>query len=57
MGWAMNLIGGLTQRQWDDAFRAGGYPPDVAARYIAILRGRIAEGRAAANSDWPFEGR
>jgi hypothetical protein len=41
--WAASLIGSLSGRQWQDAFRAGGYPPDVAARFIDILRGRVAD--------------
>jgi hypothetical protein len=39
--WAASLVGRLTERQWQDAFRAGGYAPDVAARFIDILRARI----------------
>ena len=46
VGWAMDLLGGLTVPQWNDAFRAGGYTPDVASRYIGLLRNRIIEGRA-----------
>ena len=41
--WAGALIGGLSERQWQDAFRAGGYAPDVAARFINILRERIVQ--------------
>ena len=41
--WAAALIGGLSERQWQDAFRAGGYAPDLAARFIEILRGRVAD--------------
>ena len=41
--WAGALIGGLSERQWQDAFRAGGYTPDVAARFIGILRGRVSD--------------
>jgi hypothetical protein len=41
--WAATLIGGLSERQWQDAFRAGSYAPDVAARFIKILRGRVAQ--------------
>ena len=41
--WAAALAGGLSEHQWQEAFRAGGYAPDVAARFIAILRTRIAE--------------
>ena len=41
--WAGALIGGLSERQWQDAFRAGGYAPDMAARFIKILRERVAQ--------------
>ena len=41
--WAASLIGGLSERQWQDAFRAGGYPPDLAGRFIEILRGRVGD--------------
>jgi len=35
----------LTDDQWRDAFRAGGYEPRVAARFIAQLHARIEEAR------------
>jgi hypothetical protein len=41
--WAAALVGRLSERQWRDAFRAGGYAPDVAERFIDILRARIVE--------------
>jgi hypothetical protein len=41
--WAGALIGGLSERQWQDAFRAGGYAPDAAARFIKMLRERVAQ--------------
>jgi len=41
--WAATLIGGLSERQWQDAFRAGGYAPDLAARFISVLRQRIGQ--------------
>src|SRR5262249_34404982 len=43
--WASDLLAGLTQRQWQDAFQAGGYPQDVAERFIRTLRARIAQGQ------------
>jgi hypothetical protein len=43
--WACELLDGLTPQQWQDAFRAGGWAPDVSARYIAALRARVREGR------------
>jgi hypothetical protein len=36
----------LSDEQWNAAFGAGGYPPDQAARYIAKLKSKIAEGLA-----------
>jgi hypothetical protein len=41
--WAAALIGGLSERQWQDAFRAGGYAPDVSTRFIDVLRARIGQ--------------
>ena len=47
--WASQLLSRLSDEQWNDAFRAGGYPPDIAARYIAKLKSKIAEGLALAS--------
>ena len=44
VAWASELLGRLSDRQWQDAFRAGGYQPDVAARFIRILRHRLEVG-------------
>jgi hypothetical protein len=44
--WACELLTGLTDRQWHDAFRAGGYEPAVADRFIRRLQQRIADGKA-----------
>jgi hypothetical protein len=44
--WASRLLAGLNDRQWQDAFRAGDYDPQVAARFIQTLRERIAQGQA-----------
>ena len=48
VAWAAELASGLSLRQWQDAFRAGGYPQDVATRYIDLLRGRIAQAKQIA---------
>lgn len=48
--WACELLGRLSDKQWSDAFRAGGYSSDIAARYIAAIRGRLAEGRRVATA-------
>ncbi len=41
--WAGELLGRLSDTQWNDAFRAAGYEPAIAARFIAKLREKIAE--------------
>lgn len=43
--WASALLSQLSDRQWADAFRAGGYTPQVADRFIRKLRDHIARGR------------
>jgi hypothetical protein len=43
--WACNLLGKLSASQWRDVFRAGGYDPDVAQRFIDKLQEKINEGR------------
>jgi hypothetical protein len=43
--WASNLLAQLSDRQWSDAFRAGGYQPDVATRFIHKLHEKVAQGR------------
>lgn len=43
--WAAGWLGQLSDRQWQDAFRAGSYPPDQAGRFIAKLKKKIEEGR------------
>jgi hypothetical protein len=39
---AVEFLSQLTERQWRDAFRAGGYAPAVANRFIRELEARIA---------------
>jgi hypothetical protein len=43
--WVSNLLGQLSDRQWQDAFRAGGYEPAVANRFIRKLREKVEQGR------------
>jgi hypothetical protein len=52
VGWASALLDRLSTTQWNDAFRAGGYPPETAARYIAVLHNRIIQGREVADGEW-----
>lgn len=42
--WACERLATLTDRQWSDAFRAGGYTPEQAARYTAKIKEKIALG-------------
>ena len=46
--WASDLLARLTTRQWDDAFRAGGYTPVEAAPFITTLRSKVAAGQRLA---------
>jgi len=43
--WASNLLSRLSDRQWRDAFRAGGYEPQVADRFIRKLREKVRQGQ------------
>jgi hypothetical protein len=43
--WACGLLARLSDAQWADAFRAGGYSPEVADRFIRRLKAKIEEGR------------
>ncbi len=52
VGWAARWLGQLSARQWEDAFRAGGYDPAVATRFITTVRTRIAAARATGGGDW-----
>lgn len=45
VAWASELLAKLSDRQWDDAFRAGGYQPDEAGRFIAKIKEKIQAGR------------
>lgn len=47
--WAGDLLSRLSEKQWNDAFRAGGFEPGVAARFIAALRAKIAAVAALKN--------
>jgi len=48
VAWAAQLLGHLTTRQWRDAFRAGGYAPDVADRFIQKIQVNLDAARALA---------
>jgi hypothetical protein len=42
--WASELLARLSNLQWHDAFRAGGYEPNVSGRFIRRIREKIAQG-------------
>lgn len=44
--WICRRLQGLTDQQWQDAFRAGGYAPELANRFIARFKQKIQEGLA-----------
>ena len=48
--WTCRLFAQLSDRQWDSAFRAAGYPDEMRQRYIAKLKSKIAEGLALASA-------
>ena len=41
--WAAELLSRLSERQWQDAFRAGGYSAEHAGRYINKIREKIGQ--------------
>lgn len=43
--WASQQLAKLSDSQWNDAFRAGGYQPEEAGRFIAKIKETIAAGR------------
>jgi hypothetical protein len=51
--WICGELDKLTDEQWRDAFRAGGYEPGLADRFIRSLKSKIAQGLAlnAANEN------
>jgi hypothetical protein len=44
--WICERLGRLTDRQWQDAFRAAGYEREIADRFIRKLKQKVAEGLA-----------
>jgi hypothetical protein len=46
--WTCALLSRLSERQWSDAFRAGGYTGDQGARYVRKIRQKIAEAERVA---------
>ena len=46
IAWVSELLGRLSDKQWSDAFRAAGYEPAVANRFIAKLKEKVDQGRS-----------
>jgi hypothetical protein len=44
--WICERLAALTDAQWGDAFRAGGYAPALAERFIRRMKQKIKEGLA-----------
>jgi hypothetical protein len=44
--WTLTLLSRLSQKQWLDAFRAGGYSADECARYVKTIREKLAHARS-----------
>ena len=42
--WACGLLSRLSDEQWHDAFRAGGYNQDETRRYVAKIKAKITQG-------------
>ena len=48
VAWTSALMARLSDQQWDDAFRAGGYAPDERGRFIRKIKEKIDQGLALA---------
>jgi hypothetical protein len=46
VAWISNLLGQLSEKQMQDAFRAAYFEPEIANRFIAKLRDKIQQGRS-----------
>lgn len=46
--WACSLLSRLSDQQWSDAFRAGGYTVEQTARYVTKIKEKLAQGLALA---------
>jgi hypothetical protein len=48
--WICQQLKTLTDTQWNDAFRAGGFPTPIAERFIRRMKQKIDEGLALKES-------
>jgi hypothetical protein len=44
--WTCNLLSRLSERQWNDAFRAGGYTPEQRARFVRKIQEEVARAQS-----------
>jgi hypothetical protein len=44
--WTCELLSRLSDQQWSDAFRAGGFSPDHGDRYVRKIKAKLAQGLA-----------
>ena len=51
--WTCELLSRISERQWQDAFRAGGYTPAQSARYVQTIQEKISEARELAMAAQP----
>jgi hypothetical protein len=51
--WGTALLDRLSEAQWRDAFRAGGYEPGIAERFIRKIRSNIAAGQQLTDAAAP----
>jgi|SRR5580765_839879 len=51
--WAAALLAGLSDRQWHDAFRAGGYPDDLSQRFLRKIKANLAQAQGIAGGAPP----
>ena len=47
--WTAELMARLSDQQWNDAFRAGGYDEDASRRYVAKIKSKVAQGLSIAD--------
>jgi hypothetical protein len=50
--WASTLLAELDDRQWRDAFRAGGYPDVISKRFIEKIRANVSQGLTLTSPAW-----
>jgi hypothetical protein len=48
--WVCGLLSRLTDQQWRDALRAGGYTPEQTTRYVTKIKQKIAQGLASTDN-------